>query len=488
MSSLTQHVTRRKLIVLLGSLSAGALVVACGGGSPAAPTAAPAAATATGAGASPAKPTVAAAAQPTAAPTAAAASQAKPTAAPAQAAPAGTATTVSYWHIWGGVRTKQLQDILDNFTKANPSIKVQPLLIPNPGYQDKIIPALAGSPPDLTMAYTDVFAPAAKQGALRRVDELLSRDKIDPKAWYAGVWNLALWQGVPYGLPYIGNFIFLLYWNKSMFKSAGLDPEKAPVTWDEMLADTQKLTVLSNGRLERMGYQTSSNDFRHGVYNNGAMILDPNTGKSTVKDPKAVAAMTWALQLVDAQGGNDKVSAATQAFKDAQLNDPLEAEKGAMITSGVFTINLIQQQTPKLSYSVGKIPHGPSGQSRDLVMGSWNNAMPTKGQNADAAWALSVYLSYGKGQQDFMRIQDRPAMIRAFNEPPNDAFYKKSNPFWSTILDVINSTVSYPNSDKLGQIDRTVDEAYQNVTAKKMTPAQAIDWLDQQIGTITGGG
>src|SRR5579883_1758262 len=304
MATLAQCVSRRKLIIFLGTASVGGLVPACGGRSPSAPTAAPAEAPTASPTSAPKPPTA-----PTGAHTTSAQTQAQPTSAPSQAQPAGPATTISFWHIWGGVRTKQLQDILDAFEKENPAIKVQPLLIPNPGYQDKLIPALAGSPPDLMMAYTDVFAPAAKQGALRRVDEYLSRDKLDPKAWYDGVWNLALWQGVPYGLPYIGNFIYLLYWNKAMFKDVGLDPEKAPETWDDMLAATKKLTVLTNGKLQRMGYQTGSNDFRHGVYNNGATILDPSTGKSTVKDPKAVAAMTWSLQLVDAQGGNDKIAA-----------------------------------------------------------------------------------------------------------------------------------------------------------------------------------
>jgi multiple sugar transport system substrate-binding protein len=482
MARMSRGVSRRKLIALLCAGSLSALVGACGGATANAPT--------TSQSTPASNPTVPPAARPTteaqapAKPT----SAAHPTTTPAaQAQSSSSTTTISYWHIWGGARTKQLQAILDDFQKANPAIKVQPLLIPNPGYQDKIIPALAGSPPDLTMVYTDVFAPAAKQGALRRTDDWISRDKIDPQAFYDGVWNLVLWHGVPYGLPYIGNFIYLLYWNKAMFKEAGLDPEKAPETWDDMLAATKKLTVLTNGKLERMGYQTGPNDFRHGVYNNGATILDPSTGKSTVKDPKAVAAMNFSLQLVDAQGGNDKIAAATQAFKDAQLNDPLEARKGAMITSGVFTINLINQQTPTLSYSVGKIPHGPNGQSRDLVMGSWNNSLPTKGKNADQAWTLATYLSYGKGHQDFMRVQDRPAMVRKYNEPPNDEFYKKNNPFWATVLEVMNLTVSYPVSDKLGQIDRSVNEAYDNVVAKKMTPEQAVDWLDEQITAATGG-
>ena len=31
-----------------------------------------------------------------------------------------------------------------------------------------------------------------------------------------------------------------MYYNKDMFKEAGLDPEKPPVTWDEFLASARR--------------------------------------------------------------------------------------------------------------------------------------------------------------------------------------------------------------------------------------------------------
>lgn len=406
----------------------------------------------------------------------------------APAKPAAGAVSVSYWHIWGGVRVQQLQGILDKFQTANPAIKVEPLLIPNPGYQDKLIPALAGSPPDAMMAYTDVFAPAAKRGALRRTDDMIKRDKIDPKDYYDGVWAQSVWNGVPYGLPYIGNFLQMLYWNKDMLKEGGFDPEKGPTTWADLIAMAKKLAVVKDGKLERMGFQTSSNDFRNGVYNNGAAILDPESGRSSVNNPQAVAAMQYALDLVEAQGGNDLVSAARSAFKDAQLNDPLLAKKGAIEQSGVFTVNLIKQQAPGLSWKLGKLPHGPNGESRDLVLGSWTNVLPTKGKNVDQAWELIKYLSHGEGHQEFMKIQARPAMVRKYNQAPYDADQRKENPYWDTVLDILNSTVSYPSSDKLGEVDKLVNEAYDNVVAKKMKPDEAVGWLDTQIQKVVNQG
>ena len=47
--------------------------------------------------------------------------------------------------------------------------------------------------------------------------------------------------GKTWGAPFQRSTI-VLYWNKDLFKEAGLDPDKAPATWAEQLAFAQKLT------------------------------------------------------------------------------------------------------------------------------------------------------------------------------------------------------------------------------------------------------
>lgn len=53
----------------------------------------------------------------------------------------------------------------------------------------------------------------------------------------------------------------LLYINKDMFKEAGLDPEKAPATWDEFAADAKKLTKKhASGQVTQWGGMIVEND------------------------------------------------------------------------------------------------------------------------------------------------------------------------------------------------------------------------------------
>ena len=193
---------------------------------------------------------------------------------PTPTQPAATPTpkepvTISYWHIWGGVRTEQLQQVFDDFMEEYPDIIAEPLLLPNPGYQDKIITGLAGDAPDLTMIYTNEFAPSAKRGALKQVDEYMAGDGLSSDIWYPGVWAMNEWDGKAFGIPFVGNFLGMMYWVKDDLEAAGLDPETIGETWDELLDIAEKLTTFDDdGNVEHLGC-TSAGGWNGSAYRNG---------------------------------------------------------------------------------------------------------------------------------------------------------------------------------------------------------------------------
>ena len=45
----------------------------------------------------------------------------------------------------------------------------------------------------------------------------------------------------------------VLYWNKAAFKEAGLDPNKPPENWDELVEYGKKLTVRDAAARSRAG-------------------------------------------------------------------------------------------------------------------------------------------------------------------------------------------------------------------------------------------
>jgi multiple sugar transport system substrate-binding protein len=52
-------------------------------------------------------------------------------------------------------------------------------------------------------------------------------------------------DGKWYALPYL-NGPSMLMWNKELFRQAGLDPEKSPATWDEIMTDAKAIRNLGS--------------------------------------------------------------------------------------------------------------------------------------------------------------------------------------------------------------------------------------------------
>lgn len=57
----------------------------------------------------------------------------------------------------------------------------------------------------------------------------------------AFVQNRGVWGGKTYGLPMYAQTM-RLYWNKSIFENAGLDPEAAPTTWSDMVKFSNQIS------------------------------------------------------------------------------------------------------------------------------------------------------------------------------------------------------------------------------------------------------
>ena len=61
-------------------------------------------------------------------------------------------------------------------------------------------------------------------------------------------------EGRYYGIPYTVDLSGLV-WNKELFREAGLDPERPPETWDELIEYAQKLTKTNDsGEVEQYGF------------------------------------------------------------------------------------------------------------------------------------------------------------------------------------------------------------------------------------------
>jgi len=99
----------------------------------------------------------------------------------------------------------------------------------------------------------------------------------------------------------------VLYYNKEMFKEAGLDPEKPPATWEEQAAFAEKLTKRDGaGNVTQWGVQIPSSGFPYWLFQAlvieaGATLANPEGDRTFYDKPEVIAALQYWVDLARKQ-------------------------------------------------------------------------------------------------------------------------------------------------------------------------------------------
>ena len=172
------------------------------------------------------------------APAAQAAETAAPTNAPAaESTQDATApkTVITYWNGFTGPDGDALRELTDLYNKTNTmNVEVVLDIMPWDVLFQKLASALpVGEAPDIIAFSTENIGTYAKPGAIAVLDDIYASGGIDASVIPSALNDNLKIDGKYYGVPQ--NFAtLLLYYNKDMFKAAGLDPEKPPKDWKEL--------------------------------------------------------------------------------------------------------------------------------------------------------------------------------------------------------------------------------------------------------------
>jgi multiple sugar transport system substrate-binding protein len=169
----------------------------------------------------------------------------------------------------------------------------------------------------------------AVKKALKPVDDYYTQsgneaDKLIPAAVQG-----ATFEGTRYSVPM--NFTtLLLYWNKGMFKEAGLDPEKPPANWDQFADYAKKLTKDTNGdgKPEQYGLAIADHEtiamWPILFWQNGGGVVSEDGKKAMLGDPATIQAANHWVDLVR----NDKI--APIGLGGADADKLFQSKKAAM--------------------------------------------------------------------------------------------------------------------------------------------------------------
>jgi sn-glycerol 3-phosphate transport system substrate-binding protein len=206
----------------------------------------------------------------------------------------------------GGPITKLIDNFAADFEKENPGIKVKPIY--SGSYQESITKALTAvksndAPTTSVLLSTDMFT-LIDEEAIVPFDPLIKtpEDQAWLKGFYPAFMENSQTGGKTWGIPFQRSTI-VLYYNKEMFKDAGLDSNKPPATWKEMAEYAQKLTKRdASGKVTQWGVQIPASGFPYwlfqGLTTENDVQLMNSAGTETYYDkPAAIEALQYWMDL-----------------------------------------------------------------------------------------------------------------------------------------------------------------------------------------------
>ena len=241
------------------------------------------------------------------------------------AAPAAAETELTMYYpiAVGGKLTEVVDGIVAHFEAENPDIKVNAIYSGN--YDDTRVRALSalasGDPAQLAVMFSIDAYDLIEQDLVMAFDDISGVDKSWLNSFYPALMANGNIEGKTWGIPFQRSTI-VAYYNKDLFRAAGLDPEAPPTTWDEIISMGKTLT-------------------KDGTY--GLMI--PSTGYPY-----------WMFQALAIQNGKEVMSndGLTTFFDDGTVIDTLDFWKSLSTEHGIMPEGTVEWGTLRQAFLEGK--------------------------------------------------------------------------------------------------------------------------------------
>ncbi|EES73224.1 ABC transporter, solute-binding protein [Paenibacillus sp. oral taxon 786 str. D14] len=318
-----------------------------------------------------------------------------------------------------GVFPYYYQSIINEKMKSkNITVKTEDWGWGEPLIQKQTAGFLAKNMPDIIVGETQMPG-FAQQGLLEPFPDDMAqeiREKVAPAAWkpmeYDGkIYGFASQPGVS-----------SLFWNKKLVQEAGLDPDKAPATWDELLANVKKVTEAGKGKFYGGGVYAGPNAggyLRYGtllVINGGGFaddqgqpVFNSDANVETVQFLKELNANHPAGLMVNTTEGTY-----FDAFKKGQI---------AYLIDGPW--RAIESSQIGIDYGMSQIPLSPNGKAGNITIGAAFHAVPKDAKNKEAAFEYIRAMYSEEIQQLIADTGVRSPVLKSVAE--TDA-YKEAHP------------------------------------------------------------
>lgn len=406
------------------------------------------------------------------------------------------AIEITLWHMeTPSYRVEIFQKVLDRFNKANPDIVVRQKAINwEEAYAKSVAAIQSGNAPDLLFTNPDMTTTIRQTGAGQPVDDLVAMldkkyDLIDSAA------SPYRWDGHYWAVPTY-NMVQVLWYRADLFKKAGLDPDRPPRTWAELLQYAQKLQqsgVYGIGLPASKHFYTDQVLFsflitggaEHLFDEKGRIAFDnPNTVKvfQYYKDlfkyaPPDATSWTWAEPMLALTTGT-----VAMTFEKGEFTGPWEEQSG----------------TPASNLRIAPYPWPEGGKRGSTAIPNGVMVLTKDAQKRAAIQRFFTYLYEPETNGEWLNME--PGLFLPVSKATLNSKSYWSHPIISKYASAVRLMVEQteyakyygftrdfvdPNVGRIGG-EMLMSQALQKMIVEGMSPADAVKWGAEQMRKAVG--
>jgi multiple sugar transport system substrate-binding protein len=369
-----------------------------------------------------------------------------------------------------------VSELVPDFERAHPGVRVQVQQIPWSAAHEKLLTAYVGeATPDIAMLGNTWVPEFVALDALEPLDTRVAASKdVLRSDYFPGIWSTNVVDGITYGIPWYVDTRVLFY-RTDILAAAGYD--RMPETWADWLTAMRRIKskmgphqypllipITEWPPIVILGLQAGSPLLR----NNGTL--------GAFSGPQFVGAFEFYVSLF-----REGLAPALSGTEISNLYQEFERGNIAMYISGPWQIGEFTNRLPKNmqdKWMTAPLP-GVDGPGVSLAGGATLSLFRHSAHKSEA-WALMEYLSRPDIQIRFSHLTgDLPARRTAWQDSA-----LAGNRYAAAFREQLDRVVPTPQVPEWEQIATKVFEHGERAVRGRQTPKQAMVALDRDVNNL----
>ena len=318
------------------------------------------------------------------------------------------------------------------YEESHPDVDIQIEQFPGSSLKDYEIKLrlryASGNAPDIWYFRENELAEYVELGLLAPAPDYIERI-VQENSVNELIRQAPYFDGVCYGIVHHAGWT-IMYYNKDHFREAGLDPERPPRTWDEMISFAEKLTKRGpDGAVERAGISLRKTGYKPGTAEKWLTFFYSAGGVPFNED--------GSISYFDSKAGYDAFNFYKEVLFDKNLDSVyLDGDQRgfgqgrvSMFIREDHVVYWLSENFPEIDYGIATIPPKDTTFTSYSSGGAFPMVVNNESTYKEEAWRFLEFLLSDEPYARYVRTVRAQPMLKSvaalpeFNQDPRLAAY-----------------------------------------------------------------